>query len=88
MCLNRWSLPYKGNLEQTLNFDVACSITSNHAGASSSLRDQYFQAEPSNLQVQGHEGTTITLYAGVASKPSADYTWTLNGKVVGLDDDR
>ena len=31
-----------------------------------------------HIQVQGREGSTITLYAGVASKPKAIYEWSLN----------
>ena len=41
----------------------------------------------SHVQVQGNEGSTITLYAGVASKPSADYTWELNSEAL-IDNDR
>merc|ERR1712218_367235 len=35
-----------------------------------------------DYEVQGIEGTTITLFAGVASKPKADYSWSLNNKEI------
>eukprot|EP00116_Pleurobrachia_bachei_P008799 sb/3469061/ len=39
-----------------------------------------------NYDYQGTEGTTITLYAGVASRPKADYIWSIDGVTITTGD--